>query len=62
MNPSLLVFLIISLLKFSFLKTPSSVYCRNRKPVKQMPVTKQEFSYSQEVISKDGIQYIRVSY
>jgi hypothetical protein len=41
-------------------KTPSGVYCDNRKPTKDIPKKGSMFGYSQEIVSSDGVQYMKV--
>lgn len=46
----------------NYIKTPSSVYCLDRKATKQVPSIQQAFGFSQEITSNSQIQYVKNFY
>ena len=42
-------------------KTPSTVFCKDRKETKKLPDINKRFSFSEEIITNDQIVYLTVS-
>jgi hypothetical protein len=44
-----------------FSKTPSGVFCKNRKATKSPPEIKYQFGFNQEIVTETGaVQYLKV--
>jgi len=48
-------------LRFQKIKTPSTVFCKDRKETKKLPDINKRFSFSEEIITNDQIVYLTVS-